>query len=190
MPLYLAQGWWAVVLRGAAAILFGVLVLVWPPSAIAALVLLFGAYAVVDGIFNLVAAVRAPRGERRWGWLVFEGVISILAGLFTFFWPGITVLVLVLLVAWWSVVTGVAEIVVAIRLRKQIEGEWLLGLAGVLSLAFGVVLFVAPAAGAVAIAIWIGAYSVIFGSLLVGLGLRLRSWASRLQASPGKGATA
>jgi uncharacterized membrane protein HdeD (DUF308 family) len=178
------------VLRGAAAILFGVLVLVWPPSAIAALVLLFGAYAVVDGIFNLVAAVRAPRGERRWGWLVFEGVISILAGLFTFFWPGITVLVLVLLVAWWSVVTGVAEIVVAIRLRKQIEGEWLLGLAGVLSLAFGVVLFVAPAAGAVAIAIWIGAYSVIFGSLLVGLGLRLRSWASRLQASPGKGATA
>ena len=177
MPMDLARNWWAVALRGAAALLFGLIALIWPPSAVAALVLLFGAYAFVDGIFNLIAAVRAPREGRRWGSLAFEGVVSLLAGVLTFFWPGITALALVLLIASWSLITGIAEIVAAIRLRKHIEHEWLLGISGVLSVAFGVLLFLLPAAGAIALAIWIGAYAVAFGALLIGLGFRLRSWA-------------
>ncbi len=130
----------------------------------------------MDGIFNIVAAVRAPREGRRWGWLLFSGVTGIATGLIAFFFPGITAVALVLLVASWSVVTGVAEIIAAIRLRKLIRHEWLLILSGLLSVAFGVLLFLLPAAGAVALAIWIGAYMLVFGALLIGFGIRLRSW--------------
>ena len=172
----LARNWWALVIRGVAGVLFGIGALVWPPAAVAALVLLFGAYALVDGIFNIVAAVRAPREGHRWGWLMFSGVIGIATGLITFFFPGITALALVVLVASWSVVTGAAEIVAAIRLRKQIRHEWLWILSGLLSVAFGVLLLVLPAAGAVALAVWIGAYMLVFGALLIGFGLRLRKW--------------
>jgi uncharacterized membrane protein HdeD (DUF308 family) len=172
----LAQNWWALVIRGVAGVLFGIGALVWPPAAVAALVLLFGAYALVDGIFNIVAAVHAPREGRRWGWLMVSGVIGIATGLITFFFPGITALALVVLVAFWSVVTGVAEIVAAIRLRKQIRHEWLWILSGLLSVAFGVLLFLLPAAGAVALAIWIGAYMLVFGALLIAFGVRLRRW--------------
>ena len=172
----LAQNWWALVIRGVAGVLFGIGALVWPPAAVAALVLLFGAYALVDGIFNIVAAVHAPREGRRWGWLMVSGVIGIATGLITFFFPGITALALVVLVASWSVVTGVAEIVAAIRLRKQIRHEWLWILSGLLSVAFGVLLFLLPAAGAVALAIWIGAYMLVFGALLIAFGVRLRRW--------------
>src|SRR3954470_13037972 len=172
----LAQNWWARVIRGVVGVLFGIAALVWPPAAVAALVLLFGAYALVDGIFNVVAAVRASREGRRWGWLVFSGVIGIATGLIAFFFPGITALALVLLVASWSVVTGVAEIVAAVRLRKQIRHEWLWILSGLLSVAFGVLLFLLPAAGAVALAVWIGAYMLVFGALLIAFGIRLRNW--------------
>ena len=172
----LAQNWWALVIRGVAGVLFGIGALVWPPAAVAALVLLFGAYALVDGIFNIVAALRAPREGRRWGWLTFSGLIGIATGLITFFFPGITALALVVLIASWSVVTGVAEIVAAIRLRKQIRHEWLWILSGLLSVAFGLLLVVLPAAGAVALAVWIGAYMLVFGALLIAFGLRLRKW--------------
>ena len=172
----LAQNWWALVIRGVAGVLFGIGALVWPPAAVAVLVLLFGAYALVDGIFNIVAAVRGPREGRRWGWLVLSGVIGIATGLITFFYPGITAVALVLLVAAWSLVTGVAEIVAAIRLRNYIRHEWLWIFSGLLSVAFGVLLFLLPAAGAVALAIWIGAYMLVFGALLIAFGLRLRKW--------------
>jgi len=181
MALSLARNWWALALRGAAAIVFGIIALFWPPAAVAALVAVFGAYALVDGILNLVAAVRAGRSGQRWGALVFEGIVSVLVGILTLFFPAVTALALVLFVAAWSLVTGVAEVVAAIKLRKVIEGEWLLALSGILSVAFGVLLFISPLFGAIAIAIWIGAYSVGFGALLVGLALRLRSWASRQQ---------
>jgi len=179
--LSLARNWWALALRGAAAIVFGIIALFWPPAAIAALVVVFGAYALVDGILNLVAAVRAGRSGQRWGALLFESIVSLLVGILTLFFPAVTALALVLFVAAWSLVTGVAEVVAAIKLRKVIEGEWLLALCGILSVAFGVLLFISPLFGAIAIAIWIGAYSVVFGALLVGLALRLRSWASRQQ---------
>ena len=181
MALSLARNWWALALRGAAAIVFGIIALFWPPAAVAALVAVFGAYALVDGILNLVAAVRAGRSGQRWGALVFEGIVSVLVGILTLFFPAVTALALVLFVAAWSLVTGVAEVVAAIKLRKVIEGEWLLALSGILSVAFGVLLFISPLFGAIAIAIWIGAYSVVFGALLVGLALRLRSWAARQQ---------
>jgi uncharacterized membrane protein HdeD (DUF308 family) len=172
----LAQNWWALVIRGVAGVLFGIGALVWPQAAIAVLVLLFGAYALVDGIFNIVTAVRVPREGGRWGWLVFSGGIGIATGLIAFFFPGITAVALVLLIAFWSVVTGVAEIVAAVRLRKLIRHEWLWILSGLLSVAFGVLLFLLPAAGAVALAIWIGAYMLVFGALLIAFGIRLRNW--------------
>jgi len=179
MALNLARNWWALALRGVAAIIFGVIALFWPPTAIIALVAIFGAYALVDGILNLVAAVRAGRTGQRWGALVFEAIVSLAVGILTLFFPGVTALALVLLVAAWSLVTGVAEVVAAIKLRKVIQGEWLLAVSGILSIAFGVLLFISPLIGAIAIAIWIGAYSLVFGALLVGLALRLRSWAAR-----------
>jgi uncharacterized membrane protein HdeD (DUF308 family) len=179
MAVNLARSWWALLVRGIAALIFGIIALFWPSSAIVALVAVFGAYALVDGIFNLVGAVRAGRAGERWGWLVFEGIVSLLVGILTLFFPAATALALVLYVAAWSLVTGVAEVAAAIRLRKQIQGEWLLALSGVLSIAFGILLFISPLIGAIAIAIWIGAYAVVFGALLIGLSLRLRSWGSR-----------
>jgi uncharacterized membrane protein HdeD (DUF308 family) len=185
MPIDLARNWWALAIRGIAAVAFGVLALFWPPAAFVALVLVFGAYAVVDGIFNLVAAVRPPHTGQRWGPLVFEGIVSLIVGVITLLWPRISAFALVMFIAAWSIVTGIAEVVAAIRLRKHIRGEWLLALSGVLSLVLGVLLFVAPAAGAFVITIWIGAYAVVFGAVIVGLSLRLRSWASRHPQLPG-----
>ena len=179
----LARNWWALVIRGIAGVLFGLGALIWPPAAVAALVLLFGAYAFVDGIFNIVAAIRAPKEGRRWGWLLVSGLMGIAAGLVTFFFPGLTALSLVLLVASWSIVTGIAEIVAAIRLRKEIRHEWLWILSGLLSVAFGVLLFLLPAAGAVVLAMWIGAYMLVFGVLLIAFGLHLRSWGRSNQGS-------
>ncbi len=117
MALSLARNWWALALRGAAAIVFGIIALFWPPAAVAALVAVFGAYALVDGILNLVAAVRAGRSGQRWGALVFEGIVSVLVGILTLFFPAVTALALVLFVAAWSLVTGVAEVVAAISER-------------------------------------------------------------------------
>ena len=180
----LASNWWALALRGAAAIVFGLIALISPPSAVAALVFLFGVYAVVDGVFNLIAAARAHGGER-WGSLALEGMVSLICGLLAIFWPGITALALVMLIGAWSVITGIAEIAAAVRLRKHIQHEWLLGLSGVLSIVFGILLFVAPVVGLVVLAVWIGAYAIVFGALLVGLGFRLRAFSRELaQQSP------
>ncbi len=181
----LAAHWWAIALRGAAAVIFGVIALFWPPEAFAVLVVVFGAYALVDGIFNLIAGIRSGIGGERWGALIFEGVVSVIVGLVTLFWPGLTALALVLWIAAWSLVTGIFEIVAAIRLRKQIRGEWLLGLSGVLSIALGVLLFAFPVTGALVIIIWIGAYAVLFGAMLIGLAFKLRPHAqSNVPAKP------
>jgi len=185
--MMLADRWRTLVLRGVAAVIFGVLTFIAPGASLFALVVLFGAYAIVNGFLNLVLAARTPGGEPRWGSLVFESIASIFAGALTLLWPGITALVLLLVIAGWAIATGIAQVIAAVRLRKQIRGEWLLALSGVLSVAFGVLLLLFPRAGALAVVIWIGAYAIAFGALLIALGLRLRSWGrpSTREAPPG-----
>jgi uncharacterized membrane protein HdeD (DUF308 family) len=185
--MMLADRWWTLVLRGVAAVIFGILTFLAPGASLFALVLLFGAYAIANGVINLVLAARTPAGETRWGSLVFESIASIVAGALTLFWPGITALVLLFVIAGWAIATGIAQVVAAVRLRKQIRGEWLLALAGVLSIAFGVLLLLFPGAGALAVIIWIGAYAIVIGALLIALGVRLRSWgrSSTREAPPG-----
>jgi uncharacterized membrane protein HdeD (DUF308 family) len=172
----LADRWWMPVVRGVVAILFGVVALFMPGISLLALVVLWGAYALVDGVVNVAHAFKRARGGTSWGWLLFEGLVSVAAGVVTFLWPGITALALLVVIAVWAVITGVAEIAAAIRLRKQITDEWLLGLSGALSIAFGVILLLRPQAGAVALVWLIGAYAIAFGALLIGLGMRLYRW--------------
>jgi uncharacterized membrane protein HdeD (DUF308 family) len=170
----LTRNWWVLVVEGVLAIVFGILAFFVPAITLAALVLLFGAYAFIDGIFSIVAAVRAQEGSPWWA-LVIRGVAGIGIGIVTILWPGITAIALLFLIAAWAIITGVLEIVAAIRLRRQISGEWLLALAGIASLAFGILLLVSPGAGALAVVWIIGAYAIIFGALLIVLGLRLRA---------------
>jgi uncharacterized membrane protein HdeD (DUF308 family) len=137
---------------------------------------LFGAYALLDGIFAIIGAWKAARAHERWGALVFEGIAGIGASAVTVVLPGITALVLVYVIAAWAVVTGSLEIMAAMRLRKYISGEWLLILSGVASILFGILAIVIPLVGALAIALGFGIYAIVFGALLVSLGFRLRSW--------------
>ena len=176
MRVILARNWWSLVIRGIAAIIFGILTFVWPGITVTALVFLFAGYALVDGVVSLAGAVRAAEAHDRWGALLLEGIVGIAAAIATILWPGITALSLVFVIAAWAIITGVAEIAAAVRLRKHIHGEWLLALAGILSILFGVLVVAMPIAGALVIAIWIGAYALVFGVTLVALGFRLRSW--------------
>ena len=170
----LARNWWVFVLRGVLAILFGIAAWVWPGLTLTALVYLFGAYALVDGVFAVVAGI-ASRGEnRRWWAELLVGVAGIVLGILTFAWPGVTALALLYLIAAWALVTGVFEIVAAIQLRAVIENEWLLGLGGLASVLFGVLLIVFPGAGALGLLWLIAAYAVLFGVLVIALGFRLR----------------
>lgn len=169
----LSRNWGWIALRGVLAILFGVLAFAWPGSAFAAIVLLFGAYAFVDGVFALIALFRGAGKDRFWV-LVLEAVVGIGIGVLTIARPAATALALLYYVGIWAILTGILEVVAAIRLRKEITGEFWLGLAGVLSIAFGVVLFVAPEGAALALTIWIGAYAILFGVTLLLLAFRLR----------------
>jgi uncharacterized membrane protein HdeD (DUF308 family) len=166
----LAKNWWAP-LRGLVAVLFGLLTFVLPGITLVTLVLLFGAYALADGIFNVIAFFRVA--SHQWA-LLIEGVIGIIAGILTFAWPAITAIVLLYVIAFWAIFTGVFEIIAGIRLRKAITNEWLLLVMGVLSLLFGVLILFAPVVGALAIVLWIGAYALVFGVFLLALAFRLR----------------
>jgi uncharacterized membrane protein HdeD (DUF308 family) len=166
--------WWALALRGVVALLFGIAALIWPGITLAVLVLMFGAYALVDGAFAVVSAARG-RGRRRDWWVVLlEGLAGIIAGIFAFLWPLVAALVLVYLIAAWALFTGVMEIIAAVRLRREIENEWLLALTGVASIIFGVLLMVWPVAGALAVVTIIGIYAIVFGIVMLILAFRLR----------------
>jgi len=171
----LRRNWWLLALRGLAAVIFGVLAFAWPGATLITLVWLFGAFALVNGILSLAVAVKAPRGYPRFGSLILGGLLGILAGLLAFVMPGITALGLVILIASWAMLTGILEVIAAIKLRKEINNEWLLVLAGVVSLAFGVVLLLQPVAGALVLIWWIGAYALLVGILLVVLAFRMRN---------------
>jgi uncharacterized membrane protein HdeD (DUF308 family) len=133
----LSRYWWLLAIRGVAAILFGIAAFLWPAITLAVLVLLFGAYSLVDGIFAVIAGIATRKEQERWWMMILEGLAGIVIGVITFLYPGITALILLYFIAAWSIVTGAFEVAAAIRLRKEIEGEWLLGLAGFASILFG-----------------------------------------------------
>jgi uncharacterized membrane protein HdeD (DUF308 family) len=176
MGFGLARNWWSLVLRGLLGIAVGVLTFLWPGITLAALVIVFAAYAFVDGIISLVGAVHAVAAHERWAALLVEGILGIAAAAVAVLWPAITLLALVYVIAVWAIVTGAFEIAAAIRLRQHISGEWLLVLSGIASVIFGVLVAAVPMAGALVIALWFGAYTFVFGVLLVALGFRLRTW--------------
>jgi uncharacterized membrane protein HdeD (DUF308 family) len=177
----LTRYWWAVMLRGLLAVVFGIIALVWPGLTLELLILFFGAYAIVEGAFNILYAFR-NRAFQGWWMHLLEGLVSLIAGILTFVWPGITALVLLYVIAFWAIVTGVLEIVAAWRLRQVIANEFWLGLSGLASVVFGILAILFPGAGALAVVTLIAAYALIFGVLLIGLGWRLRSMGG--QSSP------
>ncbi len=170
----LARNWVALVVRGIAAIIFGVLALLMPGITILVLVTLFGIYALIDGVISLIAAFRT--GIRSHWPLLLEGIVGVLAGVLTLAWPNITAVVFSYLIGFWAIVTGIFEIIAAIRLWRVFGHEWVLLLSGIASLIFGFFVLAVPLAGALAIVIWIAVYALIFGALLIGFGLRLRHW--------------
>ena len=174
MEQRIARGWWVLAIRGGLAVLFGILAILVPGAALTALVTLFGAYALVDGIFALLTAARFTHTDERWGLLIIEGVVGIAAGIVSFAHPATTALLLAYLVAAWAILTGILEIAAAVRLRRVIAGEWALGALGVVSLLLGIGMLAAPGAGLAAIVWMIGVYALLFGLGLLSLAWRLR----------------
>jgi len=172
----LHRSWWLLLLRGIAAVAFGVLTFIWPQISLVSLILVYGIYALVDGVLALIAAIRGGGFAPRW-WLALGGMISILAAGVAFAWPGLTALVLVYLIGFWSILRGVLEIVGAIRLRNEIANEWSLGAAGALSVIFGLILVFMPGAGALGLLWLIAAWAVLFGLLLIWVAFKVRTLA-------------
>jgi uncharacterized membrane protein HdeD (DUF308 family) len=175
MAQILIGNWWALALRGAFAIIFAVIAFVWPGITAAALVLLFGAYALVDGIFALVAALRAARHHGRSGALLLEGILDLIIAAIVFFWPVEALVAIIYFIAIWAIVTGIALIAAGIAMIR-VNGEWLLVLSGIISILLGVILFVEPGAGVIALSWWLGIYALLFGISLLGAAFRLRHW--------------
>ena len=172
----ISRDWWVFALRGVAAILFGVLAFASPGITLATLVLLFGAYAFVDGVSLLIALARGDSGARRHAWAVgIMGVLGIVASIVTFVWPGVTALSLLYLVAIWAITMGVFQVVAAIALRREIDGEFWMGLGGVLSVAFGILLIASPGTGLLTLVWLVGFWAIVFGASSLGLAFRLRS---------------
>jgi uncharacterized membrane protein HdeD (DUF308 family) len=161
-------------MRGVVAILFALITFAMPGITLAVLVTIFGFYAFLDGIFALISTVKAVQGHRRWGAFLLEGVTGILFGLYAIVFPIAAAAAFVTFVAFWAIFTGILEIAAAFRLRRHIQGEWLLGLVGLLSILLGITLLAAPVKGAVVLVWVLAAYGLLFGVLLVALALRVR----------------
>jgi uncharacterized membrane protein HdeD (DUF308 family) len=170
----LAHNWWAIALRGVFGILFGIIAFATPAVTMLSLVLVYAAYMLVDGLFAIVAAARAARHHERWGLLILEGVVDLLAGAFAVAWPGLTVLAFVILVAAWAIVSGGLMVAAAAQLKLD-HGRWWLVFGGIASVIYGILLIMAPLIGAVVLTWWIGAYALVFGASLLVLGFRLRT---------------
>jgi uncharacterized membrane protein HdeD (DUF308 family) len=179
---FLSRFWWTLLLRGVAAILFGLLTWFWPGVTLSFLVLLFGVYALADGIAAIVLGIKEYGDRERWWATLLGGIVSAAVGIGTFVMPAITALALLALIGFWAIVRGVFDVMAAIRLRHALEGEWLLGIGGALSVAFGVMVLLAPGAGALAVVLWIGAYAMVLGVILVALSFRLRAVVPRVPA--------
>jgi len=178
LPQLLARNWWLFFLRGLAAVGFGVLSLIWPGLSLLTLIALFAAYAFVDGIFALAAAI-VGRGdaEFKW-WLVLVGLLGMGVGIATFMWPGLTALTLLYFIAGWVIATGVLQIIGAIELRNVIDNEWWLILDGGLSVLFGVLLFIMPGAGALALIWLIAVFAIAYGALMIGFAFKVKKFTS------------
>jgi uncharacterized membrane protein HdeD (DUF308 family) len=168
--------WWALALRGAAALLLSLVAFTLPGATLAAIVLIFGVYAITDGLFTIVAAVRGLRRHERWGAMFAQGIAGVAAGLIAILWPAIGALALTYLVAGWALVTGALEIAAAVKLRRVVKGEWLLILSGFLSIVLAVLLALFPGVGMVVLAWWLGAYAFAYGVIGLALALRVRHW--------------
>src|ERR1700704_3574131 len=168
----LARNWWLIALRGVLGVMFGLIALILPFATILALVLLFSAYMLVDGVFAIYAAVRAARQRENWGFLAFQGAASIVTAVLAFLWPGLTVFAFVLLIAAWSIVTGCLMLAAAVRTD---DGRWWLMLGGAAATAFGILMILAPLAGAVVLTLGLGAFALVFGVALIILAFKLRS---------------
>lgn len=175
----MAEHWWVVLLRGILAILFGVLAYTWPGLTVLILVTIWGAYAMIDGIVGVVAGVRG-----KWGSLVVIGLIGIAAGIVAFLWPGLTAVTLLWVIAFWAIVAGVLQISAAIRLRKEVQGEWLWVLSGILTIGLGVLFFLYPGAGILSVTWLIAALAIVWGILLVMLSFKLKGLKGRVAAQP------
>lgn len=173
MAAIVVGNWWALALRGVFAIIFGVLAIVWPGITALVLVLMFGAYALVDGIFALVAALRLAHQHGRSGGLLLEGILNIVIGIICFVWPISALVALVYLIAIWAIISGIALIAAGLALIR-FSGEWLLVVCGLLSTILGVILFIQPAVGAIALSWWLGIYALLFGIMLLSAAFRVR----------------
>jgi len=171
----MTQNWWVIALRGLVAVLFGIATFMWPGITLWVLGALFGAYALTNGIFAVIEAFRRDASRERWRPLLFEGVVGILIGAVTLTWPGLTAMGLLYLIAFWAIMTGVFEIITAIRLRHEIRGEWMMALIAILTMAFGFLLVAFPAQGALSIILIIGAFVFASGALMIALAFKLRT---------------
>lgn len=169
----MAENWWLFLLRGVLAILFGIAAIAWPGMTLLTLAIIFGVYAIIDGVMSLMAAVRGDGRMPRW-WLTVVGIAGVLAGLIAIFWPDITVLLLITFMGAWFVIRGIFEIIGAFALRREIDNEWTLVLGGVVSVLFGLIILIAPGGGALALAWLIGTIAIVGGIMFIGLALRLR----------------
>jgi uncharacterized membrane protein HdeD (DUF308 family) len=170
----LARNWWAIAIRGVLGVLFGLVALFLPGATMLSLVFLFAVYVFVDGVFEIVAAVKAARRHRPFGLLVLDGLVNIIAAAIAILWPGITVVAFVLLVAVWAIASG-GLMVWASTLLGPHDGRWWLVLGGIASLIYGVLLIVAPMIGALVLTWWLGAYALVLGATLIGWAFRLRA---------------
>ena len=176
------RNWWIMALRGLFAVIFGLVALLAPRIALLALIYVFAAYALVDGGVAVIFAIQERDLLYRWGWVLFEGILSILIGIIAFANPNLTAQALLYVIAVYAIITGVLEIAAAFAVREFVSREWVLALAGILSIVFGILLFIYPSAGILSILWLVGIYAIVFGILFIVYAFRLRSWASSVTA--------
>lgn len=184
MPVFsavrtMSEHWWVVLLRGILAILFGVLAFAWPGLTALILVTLWGAYALVDGVFGVVAGIRG-----KWTSLVILGLLGIAAGIVAFLWPGLTAVTLLWILAFWAIAAGAMQIAAAIRLRKEVQGEWLWVLSGLLTIGLGILFFLRPGEGILSVIWLVASLAIVWGILLVALSFKLKGLKGKLVPQP------
>lgn len=170
------QAWWTLLIRGIFAVLFGIVATTWPGLTLAMLIIFFGAFVLIHGVMTVIGSIMARREVDDWWVVLLEGIVGIIIGVITLAWPGLTGLILAYFIAAWALVTGILKILGAIRLRKEIQGEWLFIIAGIISVIFGILVFARPLAGALAITWIIGVYAILLGMLAMVLSFQVRGW--------------